>query len=150
MPLVYRHNAQETPRPPRAPSEDPEPYHPSDAIDYRPRTLRPPILLTIQSQADESPVIPRPDSGAAESQKENPMAAKKKVATDRPGVIATIVENISKAKGATADETLEVLTKAFPDRDPDGMRKTVLIQSAKQCTSKEKDDKRGIVYFKRR
>jgi hypothetical protein len=34
------------------------------------------------------------------------------------------VDCISKEKGSTADETPAVLVKAFPDREPDSMRKT--------------------------
>jgi hypothetical protein len=34
--------------------------------------------------------------------------------------------------------------------EADGMRKTVLIQASKNCTSKEVDEKRGRVYYKRR
>jgi hypothetical protein len=67
-----------------------------------------------------------------------------------PGVIATIIETVSREKGATADEMLAILVKAFPDRKPDGLRKTVLIQANKNCSSKEQDEKRGLVYFKRR
>ena len=40
--------------------------------------------------------------------------------------------------------------KAFPDREADGMRKTVLIQANKNCTSKERDEKCGLICFKRR
>jgi hypothetical protein len=40
--------------------------------------------------------------------------------------------------------------RAFPDREEDGMRKAVLIQANKNCTSKERDEKRGLIYFKRR
>ena len=39
--------------------------------------------------------------------------------------------------------------KAFPDREEAGMRKTVLIQANKNCTSKEIDEKRGRVYYRR-
>ena len=67
-----------------------------------------------------------------------------------PGVIATIVETISRDRGASADEIVEILTGKFKDRDPDGMRKTVRIQAAKNATSKDRDEKRGLVYFKRR
>jgi len=71
-------------------------------------------------------------------------------AAKRPGVIATLVDCISKEKGATADEIVAVLVKAFPDREEAGMRKTVLIQANRSCTSKEIDEKRGRIYFKRR
>jgi hypothetical protein len=66
-----------------------------------------------------------------------------------PGVIATVIETISRDKGATADEILAVLVKKFPDRKPDSMRKTVLIQANKTCTSKDTDEKRGKIYFRR-
>jgi hypothetical protein len=68
----------------------------------------------------------------------------------KPGVISTIVDCISKEKGSTVDETLAVLTRKFVDRDPAGMRKTALIQSNKQKTSKEVVDDRGTVFYKRR
>lgn len=66
-----------------------------------------------------------------------------------PGVIATIIETMSRDRGATADEMLAVLLKAFPDRKADGMRKTVLIQASKNCTSKEWDETRGLIYYRR-
>lgn len=79
-------------------------------------------------------------------------AAKKvgSTAAAKPGVIAAIVDCISKAEGSTVDETLEVLKKAFKDRDPAGMRKTAMIQSNKQKTSKKEIDGRGTVFYKRR
>jgi hypothetical protein len=43
-----------------------------------------------------------------------------------------------------------VLVKKFPDRDPDGMRKTVGIQANKNASSKERDEKRGLYYNRRR
>jgi hypothetical protein len=45
------------------------------------------------------------------------MTASKKVVT-RPGVIATMVSTISRAKGASIEEIVAVLVEAFPDRDP--------------------------------
>jgi hypothetical protein len=84
-------------------------------------------------------------------------AAKKKVAKKTtvkktaekkgPGVIATIIATISKANGASADEIMEVLTKTFPDREPDGMRKTAMIQANKNCKSKDRHETRGLVYY---
>jgi hypothetical protein len=47
-------------------------------------------------------------------------------------------------RGATADEMVAVLVKALPDREADGMRKTVLIQAGKNCTSKERDGRRRV------
>lgn len=63
------------------------------------------------------------------------------------GVIATIVETMSRKSGASVPEIVAVLMKKFPDRDEKGMTSTVRIQANKQSTSKEKDDKRGTVYY---
>jgi hypothetical protein len=41
-----------------------------------------------------------------------------------------------------------VLVKAFPDREADGVRKMVLIQASKNCSSKERDEKRGLISLK--
>jgi hypothetical protein len=43
---------------------------------------------------------------------------------------------------------LAVLVKAFPDREADSMRKAVLIQASKNCTSEERDEKRGLIYYR--
>ncbi len=67
-----------------------------------------------------------------------------------PGVIAAIVETMSRASGATLDETVAVLSKKFPDRKVKSMTSTAKIQLNKNATSKEKDEKRGLVYYKRR
>ena len=82
-------------------------------------------------------------------------AAKKaaKKSSDKPsvprgeGVIATIIKTIGRANGASADEILEVLVKAFPDRQPESMRKTIMIQANKNAKSKERSEKRGVVYY---
>lgn len=72
----------------------------------------------------------------------------KPAATPRgEGVIATIIKTIGRANGASADECLEVLVKAFPDRAPESMRKTVMIQANKNAKSKERSEKRGVVYY---
>jgi hypothetical protein len=151
MPLVYRTNAPEKLRPLRQHLR--EEYHPGDSLDYRPRILLTKTQLPIESPKTQQPAIAAVDDAPQEIQ----MAAKKKakktavavVAKSRPGVIATIIDCISKEKGATADEIAAVLVKAFPDRDADGMRNTVLIQANKNCTSKEIEEKRGRVYFRR-
>jgi hypothetical protein len=67
-----------------------------------------------------------------------------------PGVISTIVEMISREQGASKDEILKILVKKFPDRDPDGMSKTIIFQANRNKSSKETDDVRGIVYYNRR
>jgi hypothetical protein len=68
---------------------------------------------------------------------------------ERPvGVVGTILTVISRREGASVDEIVAVLVKAFPDRDPDGMRRTVRVQAAKNCTTKETDAQRGRVYYR--
>ena len=155
MPLVYRHNIQERPRPPK--QRHPEEYRPGDGLDWRPRILhfrRPSISLTTTPLPVESPKTRQPDVVAADAPQEIQMAAKKKAKMTaapaaRPGVIATIIETISRDRGATADEIVAVLVKAFPDRDADGMRNTVLLQASKNATSKERDETRGLIYYRR-
>ncbi|HVY20408.1 MAG TPA: sigma-70 family RNA polymerase sigma factor [Bauldia sp.] len=64
-----------------------------------------------------------------------------------PGVIASIIEIIGSAKGATAEEIIAILTKRFPDRDPKSMLGTVRIQAPKNSARKEQVEGRGLVYF---
>ena len=53
----------------------------------------------------------------------------KKAGTGKPkvGVISTIIDCL-KSKPHTKDQLLAVLTKKFPDREPDGMKQTINIQ----------------------
>ena len=51
----------------------------------------------------------------------------KEKAAKAPGVIATIVESITR-KPLSKTEILDILVKKFPDRSPDGMWATVSIQ----------------------
>ena len=62
-------------------------------------------------------------------------------------VIQTIVETIGRDRGASMDELVEILSKKFPDGDPTGMRRTCGIQVGKHLKKKERDDKRGLVYY---
>jgi hypothetical protein len=151
--------------PPKTPIE-PEVFDAGDGIDYRPRMLyRPPIssatigrVAEYPGQDRHSPVQPHEDIQMAKAKK---TAVKKTVAkkvaktksgtpANKPGVIAMIVEIISRETGASAQEILAVLVRKFPDREPAGMRKTIGIQASRNASSKEKDEKRGIVYFNRR
>lgn len=63
------------------------------------------------------------------------------------GVIATIIETISRDRGGSLEEILAVLTKKFPDREAEGMTRTVRIQANKNARKKDRDDKRGLVYY---
>ena len=150
--LAYRINVPEKSRPLSArPKEDD--LHPEDAINYRARTFP----VTTQPEVDETPDTPQPDIGPAGPQ-ENQMTAKKKKAAVRTrpgangaiGVIDTIIETISKEKGGSIAEIVAVLTKRFPDRDPDGMTKTARIQANKHANHKDRDENRGLVYYRRR
>jgi hypothetical protein len=92
----------------------------------------------------DSPVQ-QPEVAASQEQEIDMPAKKKKpaAASQGPGVIVTIVETISREKGASIEELVAVLTKKFPDREPDAMKSTCRIQVNKDCTSKDKDEKRG-------
>jgi hypothetical protein len=67
----------------------------------------------------------------------------------KPGVIATIIATISRDRGASKSEILKILTEKFSDREPDSMARTIGIQAPKQCTSKQDEEKRGRVYYRR-
>jgi hypothetical protein len=108
------------------------------------------IMTEIQTETAAKKKAPAKKAPAKKTSKPASKSTKKPTGGKGPGVIATIVECISREKGSTVDETLAVLIKAFPDRDPDGMRKTAMIQSNKQKTSKEVVDGRGTVFYKRR
>jgi hypothetical protein len=94
--------------------------------------------------------IPDTQPMAAAISQEIEMTTAKKVATERPGVISVIVETIARKTGATVEKLVAVLVKKFPDRDADGMRATRRTQVSRYATSKDRDEKRGLVYFKRR
>lgn len=85
--------------------------------------------------------------------KSKPAAAGKKAPPRKagegkgPGVIATILEVINRDQGGTLEEILAVLTKRFPDREPKGMTATIRIQANRHCKAKDKDEKRGLIYY---
>jgi hypothetical protein len=157
MPLIYRHNAASQWQPPKVEPE-PDPIY-ADGIDWKPRNLFPNFsakilpIVEYPGQDRHSPVQPHGDIQMAKATKKP--AAKPKGSTSAnkpkgPGVIETIIATISRERGASADEVLEILKGKFPDRDPDGMRRTIGIQAPKNCTSKQNDEKRGRVFYKRR
>lgn len=61
------------------------------------------------------------------------------------GIIDEIKRLMSRANGASSDEIMIALGEKFPDRKPN--IGTVRIQTSKNQTHKEKDEKRGIVYY---
>jgi len=78
-------------------------------------------------------------------------ATKKKATGERkPGVIACIVELISRPQGATIDQMIAVLTKKFPDRKAKSMTSTCKIQANKNATTKDKNKDGAVVYYKKR
>jgi len=147
--LAYRTNTPEPPRPPKPPRpEDLEPWHPEDGLDWRPRALP----LTTKPPLIETPVITTQAPQAATPESQMSAKANKKTPAARPGgpgVIASIIETIARDRGGSIEEIVAVLVKKFPDREENGMRKTALIQANRNCTSKERDQKRGLVYYRR-
>jgi hypothetical protein len=95
---------------------------------------------------------PKAKTKKAKPEKTKPVKSTKKKTEPREprvGVIATVVETISRAQGASIPEIMAVLIKRFPDRAEKGMKATTGIQVSKHCTSKINDDKRGIVYYRK-
>jgi hypothetical protein len=69
---------------------------------------------------------------------------------EKPGVIDTVIEVISREKGGSITEITAILARRFPDRDETGMSATARVQANRHCSSKARDVKRGLVYFKKR
>jgi hypothetical protein len=154
MVLAYRSNP--TPPKPFIQSPEPEfiPRATDDYSDWRARTL--PFKranVEAPSETDLQQADIRPASKEviqmATRKKKVIRNGRKKGATG-PGVIATIIEMISRDRGASAAEILAKLVENFPDREEAGMHKTIIIQCNRHCSSKEMDEKRGRVYHKRR
>lgn len=108
--------------------------------------------VTNEQETEEMAATPKKKAAAKKTAKKKAVSnARTKTAsngaTRGPGVIATIVETIKRDRGASQDEIVAVLVKKFPDRTEDAMRGTVKIQANKNAKKKEKDDKRGLVYY---
>jgi hypothetical protein len=171
---AYRRNVVEPPRPPRpAPLDEPQvevddeidnaqafeellarlrkfhPQHdcPDDLVNRKPlRFPQRPRDLPVT----DLPLVAYSSPVEIQSQEKKHMPAKKTrmpVPANGPGIIKTIVGVISRAKGASVNEIVDVLTEKFPGRDVDGMRATTRTQVQKKCTSRERDARRGVVYF---
>jgi len=152
MVLAYRNN----PTPPKPFIQSPEPeFIPRATDNYN--DWRPRMLPFKRANVEAHPETDLQQADVQPVSQEIIMATKKKVirkgrvkGAKGPGVIATIIEMISRERGASAAEVLAKLVETFPDREADGMHKTVIIQCNRNCTSKEMDEKRGRVYHKRR
>jgi hypothetical protein len=137
---------------------EPDPIE-ADGINWKPRNLFPifgaNVLLKVEYSGQDRHTLIQPHEDIQMPKAKKPAAKKVSSSTAAakpkgPGVIETIIATISRERGATADEVLEILKGKFPDRDPDGMRRTIGIQAPKNCTSKDDDQKRGRVFYKRR
>ncbi len=70
-----------------------------------------------------------------------------------PGVIATIARMMERGNGASKSEIHAELVKLFPGRNKDALATTTSIQvnryptEHKRKVTKEKSDKRGLVYY---
>lgn len=103
-------------------------------------------------------VVANEEGGGPEQESDMAKKAKTKTASKKKsngaggnkgvGVIATILEAMGRDRGATAEEMVAILTKKFPDRKAEGMTSTVKIQAARNAKKKDKDEKRGLVYYR--
>lgn len=122
-------------------------------LAYRFNAAPLPISVTDNQKLQDDSGLQSPDcitgteiTDMSIAKKKKPKA--KKVGMKPVGVIAAIVDLISRDKGASIKEIVAALVKKFPDRDESGMLSTSRIQAAKHATSKERDEKRGLVYYK--
>ncbi len=108
-------------------------------------------VATVVPQGENVMTTKKKSVRKSRAKKSSNGAAKRPVAVLKKteGVIATIVKTISRDQGASKNEILTILTKAFPDRLPEQMRATVGVQLSRHSTSKKDDEKRGRVYFRR-
>lgn len=79
--------------------------------------------------------------------KSNAKSVSRKKLNGGPGVIETIVKIISRDRGASIVECVEELKKVFPDRKVSSMTFTVKKQAYLNAKHKERDEKRGMVYY---
>lgn len=104
---------------------------------------------TVTEKPDKVDVKKAKAKGAKRAAKADGKKSKGEAIPRGHGVIATVLETLGNSgkKGATVTEMLAVLIKAFPDRDPEAMTKTIRIQMSRNEATKDKDEKRGIVYY---
>ena len=105
-------------------------------------------------EAEEDDEEPAPKAKKKPARKKKPAAeedddsvpvkkkpAKKGTGPKKVGIIATVVAALEKAsekKPLTRDQALSLLEKKFPEREADGMKKTVMIQLPGQLRKKGK------------
>lgn len=99
-------------------------------------------LVSAVEQPEEGQMATKKSKSKSKAKKANGTGAKK-----GPGVIATIIETMKRDRGATIEEMVGVLKGKFPSRSVKGMTSTCKIQAAKNAKKKDKDEKRGLVYF---
>jgi hypothetical protein len=149
MPLCYRHNAHSEWKPPQKPLIDteaealidPDGNDPDWWRDWRPKNAISSTRLLVECSGQGRHLPPQPQEHSMTTKKAKPAA--------KPGIIATIIATISRDRGASKNEILKILTDKFPDRAPESMTRTVGIQAPRQCTSKQDEEKRGRVYYRR-
>jgi dUTPase len=116
------------------------------------------MLNKVGSEQSVPATITQENTGMATKAKKTKVAKKAKVKTKAtnggkvkvakgPGIIDTIKETIKRERGASKDEIIAVLVKKFPDRKEASMLNTVNIQANKNAKKKDKDEKRGLVYY---
>jgi hypothetical protein len=107
-----------------------------------------PHMERIMAEKSEATTSAEAKAQEAKEKREAKKAEKAQAAADAKaarekrsaeGVIGTIKAQLEKAKGATVDEILAVLVEKFPDRQADGMKSTVKIQTSRLAkTTKRK------------
>lgn len=101
------------------------------------------------------PTMSTTKAKAKKTTKKAKTALKAKVvkAPKGPGVIDTIARMMQRSNGASKAEIHAELVKRFPDRDGDALLTTASLQvnrlpkERKLKVTKEKSDKRGLVYY---
>ena len=118
-------------------------YNPDGSII--PLGNMPPATTEKKVMATKSTAAKKPATKKAAAKKPAAAKAAAKATPQRPGIIAEIKAVCSRKQGASIEEILAHLKGKFPERDP--RPTTARINANLYATRKEKDEKRGLVYY---
>lgn len=96
---------------------------------------------------DSFPLVAKQEEKEVVAKSESKKSTTRKKLNGGPGVIETIVKIISRDRGASIVECVDELKKVFPDRKVSSMTFTVKKQAYLNAKRRERDEKRGVVYY---
>ena len=85
-------------------------------------------LIPVNGTKEVASPKPKAKAKKTKSSKSSKSSKTKETKAKKPGVIATIVSTIQDHGPVTKEKILQVLTKKFPEREPESMAKTINAQ----------------------